>query len=450
MRTRILLSLLVLPIGCSVLNSFDSVSDVQPDSGGGGGSGGKIQGDAGANPGGQAGADTGGSNTGGSGGSGGGSGGTVEAPDGLIVVQAQDMNDGGVLVLSALSPQTGKELARESGAFPGIAHEAERDIWFVLRSDSDLPSPIPGDTIRLEARRFDRRTNEWEVLTETPVEVPLPLDEKQVYAFNDRVVVLTYDSEALTGAQAVVFDTSDPDDIRQLKGSPVSLGELGAREFLGAVASPLALGGSVNVLRRNCGVDPCEIQLERVAALDEASLARTTTVGTVHVSTQTVAGTYNWAANKLTIAFPWLSESEMVGYIQQFNPITHSADAARYEFPPAAAPQLRLAVDACVGVGYVTSPLDVQAYGVPFTATSAPATLDIGHLGKTLVIEPYTRTLIAPFDSNTDFELTAFQLGTDKDQPELQQRFGNWAPPSKLKPLVVVTALPAAANEVCE
>ncbi len=451
MRTRILLALVALPLGCSVINSFDDVNPiVAAMSGGGGSGGGNSGGDAGSE---NQGGDAGSMNTGGSsGGSGGGSGGTVEVLPGLLVMQAEDTAAESSLVLSVLSPQTGEELAREPGAFPGIAYDSSRDIWFVLRSDSELATPLPGDTITLEARKFDRATNEWEILTETPVEVPLPLDERQLYALNERVVLLAYDDVTTNTGQAIVYDTSDPNAIEELDGSPVSLGSLSDRVLQGAMASPLPVGGSVNLLRRNCSTTTgagCDIELDRIAAIDDASLPTSTPIGTVPDASYAVAGTYNWGDEKLTIAFPYLdATSPNVAYIQQFHPITHSPEADQYQFPSAA--QLRVAVDPCVGVAYVTNPLESKARAVPLSTSAALATLELDHLSKGLVLEPFTHTMLAPFDSATDFEVTAFEILGDQNNPDFKKRLGDWAPPSKLRPLVVVSALAAEANEVCQ
>ncbi len=442
--------------GCSVINSFDELAEVSVDQTGGAGVGGSGSGGMAGDTG--SGGSTGGTDTGGAAGAGGdepsggtgGTGGTVEVPDGLVVVfgedtDRQDSTPSDQEVLSVLSPQTGEELASEDGAFPGIAYEMERDLWFVLKSDSTAFQPAPADNIVLEARSFDRATNEWTVLNGSPPRVDTPYGIRALYAMPDRLALLTLSSSLQV--QLVVYDTSDPGDLREVT-SRVTLEDGG--EIRTATVVPLSVGGRLQIVRKA----PCDGSLGVCASSSQLELQRVDITpsgvqafqaepileidgATSDASAATDPGGFVVMGAPDTSAPP-ISQ----GYVQLFSATDQTTDGTKYLFPLGQAELKSMVVDPCNRVAYLTGPQIKSVIGVPLTTTMGrPETESLNDVGKGLVYEPYTRTLIVPLDSDNEFGLTALTLGGTPDSPSLSPRsVGTWQPPRHLKPRNVVAA----------
>ncbi len=439
MRTKLLLCLLALPIGCTVLNSFDDLATVAPadESGGSSSTGGMGGGSGGGDTGGDAGASSGG----------GSGGGTVVAEKGLVVAQAVDGADTSHIFLSALSPQTGEELKREDGNFTGLAYEADRDIWFLLKSSGSLLTPVPSDQPKLEARKFDRLTNAWTPLATNPITVPSPLDNASVFALPKRVIVLTYvdPSDLNQGAEARIYDTTDPNDIVEADGSPVDIGPIA--EIKGGVVAPLPVGGNLNIVRKgNCVGSDCDLSLLLVQVLgDGISVGTPQKVGTLATGNPNVATAYNMVDDQLVLSFP--KSDGTTGYIEQFDPQNHSTNATQYEFGSNQA-QPRMAYDPCDQVAYVTGGLTTSITAVPFN-NPTPKSILLGHNGQSLIFEPFTRSIFAPLEAASDYGITAFQINGTDMAPNLKKRLSDWSPPADLKPHNVAVAWPAKEADLC-
>ena len=413
-RTRTWIACTSLALaGCSFLNPFDDASG--DGSGGGGGQGGAL---------GSGGADATGGVVG--------SGGTVEILPGLVVVGGDA--DGNPAtddqVLLALSPQTGKELARREGNYSAAVHEAERDIWFLMQGD------------KVRAAKFDRGTNEWKELGAEATAV-VPVDALQVFALNGSLAVLG------AGAQLSVYDTSKLDEIKLVDAVAYPSSP---SVFWGAVGVPSSAGGNVHVLSVLCdAVLPCTVQLTRIK-VDDASVQAIgpALVQEMNVTTTNGIGSiaYNATTSEVVVVVPDLGNVEGgTSVIRTFS--SSHLPLKQFSLPQKTAQPRWSALDPCQGVIYVMVPpaLPMLAAGLFDGPDRGVMDKAVGVNGQGMFFEPYTRSLLLLQKSGDSFAVNAWSVSGTSEMPNIKKRISNWQPP-QIRPSFASVALPKTS--LCE
>jgi hypothetical protein len=468
-RFRNLACTVALLAGCSVLNSFDEVGPIQDGGGSGGSSGSSDAGDDGggtkntaagsgmtdAGEGGTMMMPEGGTGGGSAGqapmsmGGEGGSGETPVAPPGLIVVSGTDtdlMTNGSVL--SVLSPQTGKELRRDSEVVPMFAHDGIRDLWYV---GVTKPGKVMGTFVfELGMRAFDRTKNEW-IPQGTPIEVPPPADASANgwVALRSRFAYIYKDKDVNT-LNLQVIDATDPAQL--FKHTTVSLAP-GANGMIGSFGNNP--GGTVNIVRTNSGciMDvTCNLTLAKVQVKATGMLTEEAPTGVATVPNPNGKGALgaNRADGRDVVVTP--NSDGTVGTLIQLNPSTHAPLVGEERTFPINARQLGgFAYDACTGVAFTSELVaksgDTTIYALPPPGGGTVGSVQPAQFALGVFFEPYTRTLIAPFSSGNNHDILAYSLSGMPSSPKLNKRTAaQWSPPVDLDPKLVAVASPHPAE----
>ncbi len=401
--------------GCSLLNSFGD-SPVDADGSGGSGLGG-ADGTGGVV---------------GTGGSDDGVGGVLNTDPGLVVVGGNLEGDTDQPVLLALSPQSGEELARLEGTYDAVAHEATRDIWFLIQGD------------KVRAAKFNRTSNKWEMLGKEAT-VVVPLDTLQVFAMNGKLGIV--DGAAVLSA----FDTTDLDAITLLDTAPYPTAA--GNTVWGAVGVPNSKGGTVHILGSFCnGVDPCSIQLTRIQIdLLAAQVVGPTTLDTMSVLATTSIGSiaYDMGGDQLVVVVPSL-DGEASGQSVLWTASTKDQPGEQFTLTQESTLPRWAAVDPCQSVVYVRSPQEnlLRAGGLVVDALRLEMERNVGVTGQQgLFFEPYTRSLLLVQASGDEYGIDAWEVIGTTLTPNVKKRLTNWKTPN-VQPTFVKVALPVDA--VCE
>jgi hypothetical protein len=122
-------------------------------------------------------------------------------------------------------------------------------------------------------------------------------------------------------------------------------------------------------------------------------------------------------------------------------PLNNAETSKTISFPMLGPNLKPIAIAECAATALVVETnADLQLYAVPLGG-STPAAIPIGHSGQGVYFEPYTSTVLAPFNQGPGFELSAFTLGGTPSAPTLERRT-DWAPPADLRPIIVATRTP--------
>lgn len=409
--------------GCSILNSFDDLDETPPDSGDGDAqSGGSSMG----------GASGGADGLGGEGNSNSGSGGAEPAEPGLIVA----IEGGGPFgdeddTMYALSPQDGGSVQTDVANYYGAVHEPNRDVWFFVRNGE------------LVAATFDRAEKEWTFHAESGPslvddDAPLNYFVAEFFAFN-QIVVFGLNE------QFRVFDTSDLGNITQIGVET----NFPAGVFWAATAAPKVLGGSVNVLKKNC-VDlvagPCAIELTTYN-VGETGMSFISTIDVIAdfdvASFGSARGNirYDEGTSQVVAIVP---SKELLGQGFVFNPHDPVAPTMEdFSYPQPGSRMSKLTIDPCHSVVYAMDSISEDIVGVSFTeSTAVPLNENFAAPGVGLTYEPHTRSLVHGEIASADFGIFAHELTGTPDAPDIRKRIANWAPPV-LSPDFIAVARPA-------
>jgi hypothetical protein len=445
----------LLVAGCSVLNSFDELGEIK-EAGGSGGSGGSDV--AGSENGGGPSPDAGAPSEAGQGGTapnpeGGaaGDGGTppVEmggegggpnpvGPPGLIVVSGKDTDGNNAPVLSVLSPQTGKELKRESVTATMFAHDGPRDIWYV--------STIKDGTAQLIMRHFDRGDNTWTDLGE-PLVIPVNADTSANgwVALRQRFVYLS------SATELVVIDSTDPAALQvQTKVTLASA----ANGLVGSFGNNL--GGIVNIVRTSTGClagSKCDVTLARVQIKATGNLLEDAAVVVGEIPNP--GGRAAWGANTVDGNDVMITPNAVgtQATLLQLNPGTHAPLAGTTRSFAFNSIQPRgFAYDSCSGLAFtaelVAKSGNTTVYAVP-DGVGTVGVVQPPQATQGVFFEPYTRTLLTPFSSGNNYDMLAYAVTGTSVAPKLTKRAGGlWAPPGDINPNLVAVAMPYPAE--CE
>lgn len=384
----------------------------------------------------------------------GGTGGSVAPATGLIALGARVTDGTGAAVLSMLD-EAGSELSREDLSVAAIAHDGApgRDVWYVFIAEDIFPidRSRPAD---LEVRRFDQATSEWVTVSRTTA-LPPPR-AGQLAVLNQRLAYLSYrnsdQAETLT-----LLDTADLENITS-EEVPVTgsngtslVGLLGAR---GSATDSTVDGGTLNLMLSECpsgttcslGIQPYFVGGSVVAGTFEplGSYVGSTAFATALQERRSFAS-FNSASDSQVHLFD----------IDPFDP-TEADDSV---LPSMSSTIGGLSLLECEGVVVMAEGTENQLRGVSLMG-GATRPFDLMRAGQTLYFEPFSRVLIAPFNSDpTDpapvvddsgsvrgfaAALDAFAVeGNGVSAPTITRRSAaQWSPPADLAPLTLAVRSP--------
>ncbi len=444
---RLLLACSAVVAGCSVVNAFD---DVKPEvaaggsagssSGGSAGSAGSMGGSAGSSSGGSAGsssggsagsssggsAGTGGSSSGGSAGTGGsaGSAGSGGTPDhGIIVVAGTDgaTPPGQTDLLAVLSTVDGSELSRDTESISAVGYDAKRDLWIVLKGDSQTPGF--NDKVSLEVREYDIAAKQFSVRG-TVADLPAPRSAN-MSVINGRVAYLGLTASP-AGAQVVIVNTDNPDS-PALVGMPLQptfeaapIGMVGNRAIGNAPGGKLTIG--MNVCATDCLLKVLPIQVGSGTTVNVQSV--------VELATLPLARTPALARHTERTEIAAVLPQQTTTVVRTYGVSTYSFDK---EVPlGTTGPAIGQAVYArCENAIVAGSGGKIHATSLTIAQTGERT---IGTNASRVTYDPYTATVFVPF-VGAGFDFFP-QLISDAT---LTGRNG-WTAPSDLSPTRAVVA----------
>ena len=434
---------------CSLANSFGDVKGSTADSGGGVDTG-VLPGDAGdtgfdSNPP----IDTGISDTPSE----------TDAPppanSGLVVVGGEVITTGTTTknILSVLDPVDGSELSREDLTVSAILYDGERDLWFIAEDDSGNVIPAPGDHMNLHVRSFDRAAKAWKklgLLTGLP---PLQTRDTTVM-LRKEIAGIVYLSATSFGLG--VINVNDPTAPTVAGGVPIDgspttgqgtqpLGAIGTRSTTGT-------GGTIDLIRRGTcasGLAECPHEMVHITVPNGyvtplvSSTVKALGAGPSNTNGAVSFGTRLKPSASDLVIFP-PSSTITTGTIDLVDPITNSISKS-LNFPWSSADHkfLRPAVTAeCTAIALTTEVFSSLIYAIPLDKPLDTITLNVGHSGARVVFEPYTSTVLAPFNQGGGFAFTGYTLSADATSPPKLVPAAKWNPPADLQPDVVAVKIP--------
>jgi hypothetical protein len=444
---------------CSVINAYD---DVVPTSAGGGSNGGGGSNHAGSSDQPEGGTDNpvGGNTSGGTVSPSGGEGGSGTEPGGpttgLVVMGGKTVPDGDAVLLS-LDPTDGKELGREviaGAALAGLAYDGApgKDLWFVFTA-SDFPAD-PMSKADLQVRTYDDATNAW--TTRKKLSALPPPRPGSFVVLNDRLAYLSFGivNGMLTDTLTII-DTSSPANVKQVTFDVTLSGRvLGLVGTRGAPGDTTALGGTLAVAT----ADGCAGQ---AATLKCTSLSLTP----IFVGDEVTAGVAKTLRGFLGRPAFASSATRQLAYVALPAATTGgNIDVIRFDprdltfeqplSPPTPAKHLAaLALADCIDVTVFSSVADTSLWATSPQGTSAKAVL--AHAAQDVVYEPYTSSVVAPFNpdsplfpaasgaggAGTEAEVQSFSVAKSGVSASIKLRT-DWSPPTDVAIDVVTTRFP--------
>ncbi len=432
----------------------------------------KEDGTGGTETGGTGAGGTGGAGDGGTGagmGMGGMGGGSPSIPTrGLVVVGGVDTDNQSVL--SVLDPESGEELSRD--AFPSgvqvaaIAHDGapDRDLWFVFTAGTfPATASVPAN---LQVRRFDDAEETWTTLgTVTNLPPPLP---GSLTVLNERLAYVSYEVEGGEVVQSVtLLDTEDPGNVEQISFEFPTSGEsdneslIGLAGVRGTEEDTSLPGGTLNLVIgvgatmtggfAQCG-DSCDVHIQSIAVgnLIQEGLRGVLGEGTSTPATGTTGVpivTVDPARRDVLVAVPAADSSNNVNLYRVPDP----RDTSTAEFG-----SLPLVSESVAGFA-VAECADVLAFTLPVgtlngvSRAGIKSSVDLERAGQLLVYEPYTRSLIAPFNPEDASapEILAFETATNSSGTSITVTpRSDWSAPADLRVDVLAVRYPDLSS--CE
>lgn len=384
----------------------------------------------------------------------GGSGGNVVPATGLIAVGARVIDGTGTTVLSVLD-EAGAELVREELSVAAIAHDGApgRDIWYVFIAEDIFPID-PSRPADLEVRRFDQATNEWITVSRTTA-LPPPR-AGQLVVLNQRLAYLSYrnsdQAETLTLLDTTDLENITADEVVVMGGNAVSLvGLLGAR---GSATDSTVDGGTLNLMLSEC------------TAASGCSLG----IQPYFVGRSVVAGTFQALGSYVgSIAFAAALEERrrFVSFNSAIDSQVHLFDMDPFdptEIDDSVLPSMSSTVGGlslleCEGVVVMAEGAEKQLRGVSLMG-GATRPYELTRAGQALYFEPFSRVLLAPYNSDPanpapavgdDTSTPAFSAAIDAfavqgngvSAPTIVARTAEqWSPPADLAPLTLAVRNP--------
>lgn len=378
---------------------------------------------------------------------------------GLIVVGGKSVDGADDLMLT-LDPTDGAELSRETiagAAVVGVAYDgaADKNLWFIFTA-SDFPAD-PMSKSDLQVRSYDDQNHEWTTIKKVTA-LPPPRPGSFV-VLNDRLAYLSHGlvSGRLTDT-VTILDTSSPMDVAQIDFTATLngtvLGIVGSR---GAPGDATALGGSLAIAT---GIG-CNNAMG--AALDCNALSLTPIFVGDDVTTGVASNLRGFLGHP---AFASSATEQRAFVALPAESLAGNAEVIRFDprdlepepplVPPTPAKALTgLSIADCLDVTVFGVVADGSLWATSEQGTSVKATLP--HIAQGVVYEPYTSSIIAPFNPDSpllggntgaggagpDAALVALSVGKSGITPSLQVRAAaEWAPPDDIAANVVAVRFP--------
>jgi hypothetical protein len=433
--------------GCTFINSFEDLKPHQPDSGGS---------DSG-NPD-TPGIDTNGPDTPG-----------LDTADtnvdptthGLVVVGGEIAADAGVQqVLRALNPATGEAYpgANENMTVVHAMYDGERDLWYIFENTtaSDRVQPAPGDKVTLHVREWDYNAGKWKADIGTLTDIPTPFTRDAMAVLTEEIAYVAFNGSS--GTSLVLINTHTP-GAPALIGTPTTLtgsfpiGFIGSRKIGGP-------GGYVAIMRYGtctatgvgCPVNVDHFTCASTFAPPNLDAALSKTLATIDSKDGNVSfGIGTDVVNSMLVTTPYETTADKHGTIQVLNPATFAATTLKFSMEESTKFLRGTAVDECNdGVLFIPELLSSSVHVVPLTKPDVAVTKALGNLGQSVVWEPFTQTMLAPFKQGVDSDIAAFSFSQAADKtPTLSKRTGDWKYERVLRPNVVTTKSPTSAGFKC-
>jgi hypothetical protein len=437
------------------------------------------------------------------------------APTGVIVVAATQLSGDGGFVLTALNPFSGAELGtREKTTVFSVKYDGNRDIWYVF----DDPANAFGfaqrnELVTLHVRSLDTHTGAWTELGS--LVVPAIESNDNVAVLNGRLVYVGYvptvdagtpdaghdsgppdtgvvdedasedggtddaavvDADADAGVDAapppsglelVVIDTTNPSAPALINPStpiPNILGLIGSRGT--------GVGGNVNLfyaesnctgagIAEVCPVDVLHYLVQSTGAPippnKPVQLSSSGAPITMPKTGRPALGSYirSGVEDLVAIPAPPLA-ADASATLYPLSPTNQNIVGTPSSVPVQASLLSLLAVSECQSEAFLAGlPSDTRVYATPILPSSpALASVDLGRSAQSFAFEPYSSTLIAPFDDAKVGTIDAYRyaLSTTGTGWVLQNRAGtDWTPPSDLDPKVIAVRepIPFPASDIC-
>ncbi|HKY39874.1 MAG TPA: hypothetical protein VJN18_28255 [Polyangiaceae bacterium] len=378
---------------------------------------------------------------------------------GLIVVGAKSV-DGTEDLLLTLDPTDGSELSREAiagAAVVGIAYDGAegKNLWFIFTA-SDFPAD-PMSKSDLQVRSYDDASDEWTTVKKVTA-LPPPRPGSFV-VLNDRLAYLSHGlvSGMLTDT-VTILDTSSRMDVAQIDFTATLNGRvLGIVGSRGAPGDATALGGNLAVAT---GLG-CNNAMG--AAITCSALSLTPIFVGDDVTTGVASNLRGFWGHP---AFASSATEQRAFVALPAETLAGNAEVIRFDprdlqpepplAPPTPAKALTgLSIADCVDVTVFGVVADKSLWATSEQGTSVKATLL--HISQDVVYEPFTSSIIAPFNPDSplfggsmgmggagpDPELVALSVGRSGITPSLQVRAATeWAPPDDVAMNVVATRFP--------
>jgi hypothetical protein len=388
---------------------------------------------------------------------------TAAPPQGLVVVGGVSNADGGTQqVLEVIDPATGNSLSREFMTVSAIVYDGDRDWWYVWENTAAGHfQPVPGDAVKMHVRKWDTTTSPPKWNNDKTYDVPAPIGQDTTVMTSEEPVYIAYKAGSTVTSFSYVIALIDAHDI-----TDVSLIGSGTVDFTGTPLAALGSrgigatsGGNFNVYERTpCDPAPattCDLSVDHwnvpggFAAPVDVGLS--TVVKTTPAVTVANAGYGTWISNKedlVSLTLPADTDGSLYD-IQSNSPSTPPPHANKFTFSGSNRQFKSIAVDECDSLAFVPELLSEQIYFVPLPSSTVvtASPLSAGHPAQRSVWEPFTASLLAPFNQGGAFEITAFKIDIDGSHvPHANKRLADWAPPKDLGPQIVVTKIPVDSS----
>lgn len=376
---------------------------------------------------------------------------------GVIVVggQGDPLADGGTLrsVLTAIDPTTGAELpkARETMNVSAVLYDGLRDVWYVFESTSPGPFPLPDTTVFLHVRTLDPVTGSWKELQK--LKVPPHVSFALMSVLRDRIVYVAYRpadggvADAAVGQltyDLVTLDTTHQEAVTAYDEQPLTR----APTAMVGTRSETGSGGRVTMAQPGACEEAAGSCHNLIQVLVPANAPPQVGLPQPTNLAGGGPGLGSWLGggpSDVLVTKGFAPSAQAV--VAQYSPLTFDLTTiTTATYPMTGANIHPLAIAECLSQAFVVETnADLNVYAVPLSVTTSPlpvAKQGTGHSGQGVYFEPFTSTVIAPFNQGPTHTFTAFTLAGTAAQPTLAPRTTDWTPPADLRPQVLATRTP--------
>lgn len=374
-------------------------------------------------------------------------------------IDSADATDVRFPVLTVLDPNTGEEIAkRESMHIAGLAHEAERDLWYIFEAPSSFVTS-PSDVVALHIRTFDAKTGAWTELSKT--------DLPPLFYYNAIAVTtkrLTFVAHAATDGgpmRMITLDTSNPaapTEVADNGGVPLSTPPIG----LVATPGGSGPGGRISVLNvgsnapdaGECEAGVCSAKVRHFFLPNNGPPEELDPVlfgGMASFGVPAYASVVCKGQPDDVYVLPAAGTGAMTVHMfaSDYSPSTGTGGVytGNLSFSMNAGSSLlrRAAIDNVHRLAFVVEAnTDTNMYAIPLDVVDAgrvPTKVAIRHSGQSVYYDPASETAFAPFNQGDGKTFGAFKVNVGSNGViELTERVagqGDWKPPADLRPILL-------------